>query len=67
MSEQKEYFKTLAKIESHIVLTRDGLYDRQQWPEVVEWWLLHGDFYNSAKRVDAETAERLERMFRGRE
>lgn len=70
MSEQNEYFKVLAITESHFILTNIGLYRREQWPTVVEWWLVHGDYYDDyeyycelSKKVDDETAQRLERMF----
>lgn len=64
MSEKNEYFKILAIIESHLILTNDGLYQRQQWPAMVEWWLMHGDDYDSTTKVDDEAAQRLEQIFR---
>lgn len=64
MSEKKEFIKVLAKIESDIVLTNDGLYERQQWPTVVEWWGFYGDSYSNAKKVDEGMAEHLEKMFK---
>ncbi len=64
MAEKKEFMKVLAKIETTIVLTGDGLYERQQWPVVVEWWQLGGDGYNTAEKVAQSTADYLEMAFK---
>ncbi len=66
MDTKDEYFKILSKIESHIILTNDSLYERQQWPTLVEWWKLSGTNYNSADKLDHEAAEPLEKIFRER-
>ncbi len=64
MSEKKEFFKVLAKIESQIILTSEGLFERQQWPVVVEWWQLGGNGYNTAENVAQSTADYLEMAFK---